>query len=271
MRRSKNQAGFTLIELLVVISIIAILAAMLLPVIQLIKKKALIRQAKTEIGLINMALQEYDSTYGFMPTTSAARASAFASSDDFTYGTFYGAFGIIPFKTPAPPGTKDIISTGRGNPGSYQTNNAEIMAVLLDLETYHNSAPTINAGHVKNPQRRAFLNATMVSDTKSAGVGPDGIYRDPWKNPYIITLDMNNDNKARDAFYSNPIVSEDPTSRATPKPGLNGLLPGKDATGRVVYEAISPVMIWSAGPDGMIDDTISADKGVNRDNLLSWK
>ena len=30
-------------------------------------------------------------------------------------------------------------------------------------------------------------------------------------------------------------------------------------------------MVWSAGPDGMIDPNSPATKGANKDNILSWK
>src|SRR2546423_453706 len=86
---------------------------------------------------------------------------------------------------------------------------------------------------------------------------------------YIITIDLNNDEKARDSFYRSRLVSEDPNgSGPMPKPGLNGLIP-KQMGGNVFYELNSPVQIWSAGPDGMIDFNSPADQGVNRDNILS--
>ena len=37
------------------------------------------------------------------------------------------------------------------------------------------------------------------------------------------------------------------------------------------FECNSPVMVWSAGPDKMIDPTSPATKGANKDNVLSWK
>ena len=60
----------------------------------------------------------------------------------------------------------------------------------------------VNANHQKNPQQTVFLNAKMVSNTNLPGVGPDLVYRDPWKNPYVITIDLNDDNQCKDAFYS---------------------------------------------------------------------
>src|SRR5438552_11363825 len=50
--RAPVRRAFTLIELLVVISIIAILAAMLLPVFAIVKTKVLVRRAQWEMGQI---------------------------------------------------------------------------------------------------------------------------------------------------------------------------------------------------------------------------
>ena len=81
--------------------------------------------------------------------------------------------------------------------------------------------PTINQGHVKNPSKTHYLNATMAGNNTSPGIGPDGIYRDPWGNPYIITIDLNYDDKARDAFYRLPAVSADLSDT---------ILPSEDST-----------------------------------------
>src|SRR4051794_32731250 len=99
------------------------------------------------------------------------------------------------------------------------------------------------------------------------GVGLEGIYRDPWGNPYVISLDLNNDEKAREAFYQKPAISQDPNN---PNTGLNGLIKGTIATGPV-FEANSSVMVWSAGPDKMIEPNTPANKGANKDNILIWK
>jgi len=186
--------------------------------------------------------------------------SALKTGDDFTYGTA----GLAPFLN-----SSAVLSPGVGAQGTYQTNNAEIMAALLDLEAYGNGAPTVNKDHVKNPQRTAFLNATSVNATNVNGVGADGVYRDPWGQPYIITIDLNGDQKCRDAFYRLAAVSKVQSGQPG---GLFGLYNSdKSNPNSDYFEFNGSVMVWSAGPDKMIDPKISANIGVNKDNVLSWK
>ena len=67
--------AFTLVEMLVVIAIIAILAAMLLPVLAGAKKAAQKKQAAMEISQIVGAIQQYDSVYGRFPVSSRCAKS----------------------------------------------------------------------------------------------------------------------------------------------------------------------------------------------------
>ena len=78
-------------------------------------------------------------------------------------------------------------------PVTYNTNNSEVIAILMDIT--NTTVTAVNPNHQKNPQQTVFLNAKMVSDPNLPGVGPDLVYRDPWENPYVITMDLNDDNQ----------------------------------------------------------------------------
>jgi len=237
----RRRAGFTLIELLVVISIIAILAALLLPVLAAAKTAAKKHQAQVEEQGIITAIEHYDSAYGRYPVSSGAQAKA---NPDFTYG---GIFNSVSVFTPG-----------------YQATNNEVMAILMDMTNYPSGAATVNNGYVKNPQQTLFLSAKpsgydpATGGQPVGGVDVNGVYRDPWGNPYVITMDVNYDNLCEDAFYKSTTVSGG---------GLNGLIQAPDGN----WALRGPVMVWSAGPDGQVDPTLPANQGANKDNVLSWQ
>jgi prepilin-type N-terminal cleavage/methylation domain-containing protein len=243
--------GFTLLELLATLAILAILAGLSMPAVNRAKVQSKTRVARLEIARLVSALQDYESTYGRFPVSFGASQIAEGLHEDVTYG------GVL-------------VETGTwvAGPG-YFTNNSEIMAPLLDLEYYGDGAPTINRGHVRNPQRIKFLEATFGGGTNTPpGVGVDGQYRDPWGSPYVVTLDLNHDGRTWDAMYREAAVSADPLDS---KRGLFGLNLATDSQSKPVFEAPSRVIVWSAGPDRHLSTLLKANQGVNRDNILSWK
>jgi prepilin-type N-terminal cleavage/methylation domain-containing protein len=256
------RAGFTLVELLVVIAIIAILAAMVLPALAAAKKHAQIVKARLEIRDLVNAINAYDSEYSRFPVSLNAQNAATAQNGDFTFG------GTIH----APDGTSSTVL----NPAAYayQTNNAEVVAILMNATTYPNGVQTANFNNVKNPKQTVFLNPKMsgynpvASDPyPSGGVDNTGEYRDPWGNPYIISMDLNYDQQCKDSFYDLNNVSGGGTPN---NPGLNGLT-NPDTTKNDNFQFHGTVMVWSAGPDAKINGGIPATQGVNKDNVLSWQ
>lgn len=229
--------GFTLIEMLVVIAIIAILAGILLPALAKVKLQAKVRLAKAEMNQIAAAIKDYESAYDRYPVSRAAEKVAGDAKSDFTFG----ALGKSP--------QAQSLADPSGGPVRPR-DNRDIMEIILDQDI--TGGP--NEGHRKNPKKTVFLNARPASGNGPGVSNSDWVFRDAWGNPYIITLDLNDDNKCVDALY--------------------GAVSDGDKVGLVrkgtAWELNSPVMIWSFGPDGQADPAVPAREGVNKDNILSW-
>lgn len=270
--KQPKSAGFTLIELLVVISIIGILAGLLLPALAGAKAKAQKVKATAEIKNIVMAINQYQGDYHRYPAGRRARQyGVMDANPDFTFGTVHSR------TTDNADFNSSVLLKGKAqmeplvaiaSPVNYKASNAEVMAILRDETSFADGSITWNVEHSLNPKRRAYLDAKVNSAPGKAqpGIGADGVYRDPWCNPYIISLDLNGDDRCRDAFYCQAAVSAvSPGSNR----GLNGLSRPEGASGNT-FELNSGIMVWSLGPDSMADASQSATAKPNRDNILSW-
>ena len=129
------------------------------------------------------------------------------------------------------------------------------MEILLSLDA------GANAGHVRNPRKLVLLHAKQQAGDEPGLSTTDHIFRDPWGTPYIITIDLNGDEKCLDAAYRNPAMHTGSNA------GYYGLT--KNAAGE--YELNRSVMIWSLGRDKAVDPNQRADAGVNKDNVLNWQ
>jgi len=219
-----------LIELLVVISIIAILASLLLPVISAVVTRAKIRDAHTEMQNLAASISQYDSLYSRLPGLTNV---------DMTFG--YGATSL----------------------SNTVPVNSDVMVILMDEDV------GVNANHARNPNQKELYNPRRNSDMTRAGVSIiDWQLRDPWGNPYVITLDLNYDGKCYDAFYRKQNVSQTSAGSAV---GFNGLRNSDSSANSDDFYLKGDVMIWSMGPDGKADPNIPANEGVNKDNVLGWE
>lgn len=238
---------FSLLRIVILLGFAGILFGLVFPVLSLRHPgPARMAKARIEISVLVQAIRQYEVAYGHLPTPMQLRSD---SVPDFTFGTL----GMQ---------TRTAIINGKGS----DANNAELVAILCDQTHFGNGKTTENRDHALNPQRHRFLIPPFVRNTASPGVGMDGVYRDPWGNPYIITLDLNHDGRCRDAFYRLASVS----GLGAGTNGLFGLTRFSSATSPDAFEAQVPVMVWSLGPDGKAHPSRRADEGVNKDTILSW-
>ena len=130
--------GFTLLEALLIIALVVILAVLFFPVTGPGSRRAPKKEAQMEEVQIAQAIKSYQEDHGKFPVSSNAMDVAAGSGQDFTFGT-YG----LPSGLKMPGGTYDVRALdAAAKPLSYQGNNSEIMAVLLDVEAWP-ASPTL--------------------------------------------------------------------------------------------------------------------------------
>jgi len=183
------------------------------------------------------AIDQYYSEFGHLPISSNAVAAA--GTNDFTFGTVS--------KTPVGSGRLSPLNIDTPGENSYQNYNSEVIAILRDDNLWPESNGVQQ--HIYNTRQTPYFNAKPSLDTNSPGIGPDDVFRDPWGSPYIITMDLNNDQKCYDATLDAMYVLETNTP-------LHLLVPGR-------------VIVWSLGPLKTINLNQPLNKGANKQTIIT--
>ena len=256
---SRREQAFTLIEILTVVAIIAILAGIMVPTISRARVRAKVAMARLECSNLASAIKSYHAEYSRFPTAYGQMANT--SGGDITFNFPLGMYYQTGMnyqpgncdKTSVDHPKGDCLKTGMNLPmGMYHPTdepmdknksksefgllNSDLVAILLSVEGVGTNPP--NKGSSRNPKKRVFFDGKMANDIGKPGVGPDGILRDVFGAPYIVTVDFDGDNDCEDRLYP-PVRSQ--------------------------------VIVWSLGPDMQMNTGVNADQRENEDNVLSWK
>jgi hypothetical protein len=105
----------------------------------------------------------------------------------------------------------------------------------------------------------------LTDSKEKPGMGPDGIYRDPFGNPYVVTVDKSGDGKCCDFFYGSEAVSG-----TGGQIGAKGLMKETLSNGSIGYILTGKAMVWTAGPDKEISHGKNALSEKNYDNIIGW-
>jgi hypothetical protein len=124
-----------------------------------------------------------------------------------------------------------------------------VIAILTDAAYYPENSIT---PHTYNSRQTKYYNGKPAASPNSPGIDANNILRDPWGQPYIITLDLNYDGKCVDPIWAGTLY---------PKAGNpNFSVPGSS-------------MIWSFGwlQTINLNDTIGPQNSATNKYLLhSW-
>ena len=148
MKKYNRLRNFSLIELLIAIAIIAILSAMLMPVVSHLTTTAKKTKAKAEMQSIITAIKSYESTYGILPFSGAETVMDRSDDDDYD--------NMMDTLTNVPAGSNSRSIRFLDVPDGYTTNGyldpwGNKYFIYLDTDYDGEIANVGPAGNITNP------------------------------------------------------------------------------------------------------------------------
>ena len=127
----RNNKGFTLVELMVVAIIVAILAAVSIPLMTANKRRAIATEAEAGWGTVRTAVRVYYAEHNSYPTgaVSAAVLTGIGANDlDGTY------FMTTDYEYDGDGVVYTITATGSAGSGAPKANDADGISIELDQD-----------------------------------------------------------------------------------------------------------------------------------------
>ena len=184
VRPAADTRAFTLVELLVVIAIISILAALIVPLARNAADTQRKNRAKTELGLLQTALEQYKSARGHYPpdnTNNAARPPLFYELTGTVYTnsglgrTYWSLYQGMPINRPTALMTFGV----EAFINAAQVGNAADAAQIRETDV-KNCLNNLRSGqYLTNNDGAAFLGLPI--DGPDEIVTSDGRRINPWR------------------------------------------------------------------------------------------
>ena len=190
--RSPRRAAFTLIELLVVISIIAVLAGLLLPVVSKVTENARKVSAKSTETQVVAAVNSFQTDYGQYPV--APTTSGSANTSDTQYGVDghnYVLFNVLRATETASGTTTTATVMNTRNIVYFEGKNVKSETLPKD----------------------GFTTTTNGKSTYKKATFKIGDLVDPWGNCYFVRIDTNYNNVVTNPYADPPGTGTDDATR----------------------------------------------------------
>ena len=220
--------AFTLIELLVVISIIAILAGLLLPVVNKAMENARKTAAKSAVTQMVAAVNNYQTDYGQYPVVTGM--TSYVSGSDYTFGTDghnYQLFLVL---------------------RALNANATDGTAVLNTRRTVYFEGK--NVRNASNPKDG------FVQTVPTGGTFTVGDFVDPWGHAYLVRLDSNYSNAIqnpyKDGTHTSPTATDGPSIAETDVLHLGAGAMSYGFDGVVGTKGTAPISPYTAIGDDVV-------------------